>query len=148
MEVAMTNPIVTIALITMLMLVGVLSATAVVGKDAPDKPIDSQIAKLHAERIETLQQVVRELETMHRDGHGDKLRIHAARSDLIEAQLELATTKAERLALLREHLELAKFGEEFAEAQYRAGLRSHVECLQAKATRLQREIAVVRETGD
>lgn len=144
----MKKLIAAIALITMLMLIGVLSATAVVGEDSPDKPIDNQIAKLQAERIATLRQVVRELETMHRDGNAVTLQIHAARSDLIEAQLELATTKAERLTLLREHLQLAQSGEKLAEAKYKAGSWTHVECLQAKATRLQREIAVIRETGD
>ena len=144
----MKNSMVTISLITMLILLGVLFATAVIGKDAPDKSVEERIAELQAERIETLKGAIRDYEVMYRSGSVGMERLIAARSNLIEARLELASTNAERLALLKEHFDLAKHGEEVAERRFKDGSASHVDYLQAKATRLQREIALLRGNSD
>lgn len=127
------------------MLMSVLSVSAVLGKDAPAKSVEQRIADLQAERIKTLGDVVKALERMYRTGVVDLQRLLAGRSELIEARLELATTKAERLALLKEHLDLAKRDEEVAQARLRDGSGSEVDYLQARATRLQREVSLLRE---
>lgn len=143
----MRNLIFAVALSTMLLLLGALFAAAVVGKDAPDGSAQVQIAHLQTERVETLRQVVVFLENMNRNGFVDIERLFAARSDLLEARLELASTKAERLMLLQEHYDLAKSDEELARARFRSGSATQVDYLQAKARRLQREVAILRENG-
>ena len=142
----MRSPIIAVALITMLVLVGLLSATAVVGEDAPDKSTDERIADFQAERMKTVQQIVEASEAMYRAGQVDMTQLMAARSDLVEARLEMASTQAERLALLEEHRDQARFGEQLAETRFRDGRGNQIDCLQAKAVRLKREIALLRET--
>ena len=143
----MTRLIVTIGLSTLLILLGVLSTTAVVGTDAPNKSVDERIAALQSGRIETLRRAVNVLETMYQSGH-DVRQVFAARSELIEAQLESASRKAERLPLLKEHRDVAKADEEVALSRFRDGSGHEIDYLQAKATRLQREVTFLSEKGD
>ena len=104
------------------------------------------LAAFQTERIETLQQVVEALEAMYRAGRAVMPRLLAARDTLVKEQIELATTHSERLALRKRHLDLAGYAEKLAETRFRDGRGSQVDLLQAKALRLKREIALLRET--
>ena len=141
----MRKPMIGGALIAMVALMSALFESVVGDEDAPATTTQEQIAVLQAERIKTLQRAVKVLQGMYESGVVDITRLFAARNDLIEAQLELATEKAERLLLFNEHLQLARAEEEAARIRFRSGAGSEADYLRAVATRLQREISLLQE---
>ncbi len=69
--------------------------------------------------------------------------VDAARM-VFEAEMALAEKPADRVALLRKHLEGLKKAEEFARARYEVGLLSPTDILTIKAAQLDTEINLVR----
>lgn len=97
------------------------------------------------ERLETLRQLVSFAEEAFRSGNAGYNSLIEAQNALIAAELESATRKTERIALLQKHVENLKRLEEIASSQQQAGQNTLADLLWAKAARLEAEIALGRE---
>lgn len=118
-----------------------LFALSVEAGEAPD----AKLKALLKERLTTLRDVEAHLERAYRDGQVPvDLYLHASAATL-EAELDLAESKNERLTILEKAVELAKKSEAFAAAANKAGVAPPHELLKAKANRLAAEIAVEKE---
>jgi outer membrane protein TolC len=100
-----------------------------------------------AERRETLRQLVKAAEQHYRSGNTTLPSVIRASNLLLEAELEAAKTKAERIALYEKMVENLRELEKVAEAGYKAGVRPMDDVLEARAARLKAEIQLAREKG-
>ena len=115
---------------------------------APDKPDSS--AKIHAlleARRDVLKQRSEAVETQMKHGLlNDFGSLIAARNDLLGAELALASTKDERIALLKKHVANCLEYEKFNQGRFEAGRgATQVDVLSSTAARLEAEIALARE---
>ena len=67
-----------------------------------------------------------------------------ANQRVLKAELELAKTDKERFAIHEKQVEVAKQIEELAEQHFKAGVARQVDVLNARADRLEAEIALER----
>jgi predicted O-methyltransferase YrrM len=103
------------------------------------------IGQLQATRVETLRKIVEIGRAEHERGLVPTEDVLATEHELVEAQLDAATTQTERLAVLKEALQLAQNGEKIAAARYESAHTTIVAVLKARATRLHAEIRLQRE---
>jgi hypothetical protein len=109
-----------------------------------------QLEALLKERRDTLRQMVENLEVGQRSGTGiTELSVLHARNELLDAELDLAKTREERVAVREKMVANLKVIEKAAEMQYRMGTTTPETLLRAKAARLKAEAQLLREkTGD
>jgi outer membrane protein TolC len=105
-----------------------------------------QIESLLKERRDTLRRVVDVLTQQYENGSAAFESIMLASERLFDAELELAATKAERIAIYEKRVSALRAMEKFAEGRFKAGFRTtEVELLDARAARLQAQIRLLRE---
>ena len=139
----MKNWIVAIGLIGALSLGAMLSLRAVEGTEAQPKKGDARrIRELQAKHVQMLKEAVTMLLSARTGVDID--RALAVEHDLIKAQLDIATTQAERLDVLREQLRFARKVEDITLRQHES---SRSDRAQAKAAILHAEITLLREQG-
>lgn len=122
--------------------------TASFTQGAPGPQANNQsVQKLLEERLSVLEQLVKvEVEAYRRDEvQFDS--VADANRHLIEAQLELATGREERIRLWESFLKLMAETHKMAEASHRAGRGSLGDVLKSKAMRLKAEAELMRERG-
>jgi hypothetical protein len=112
--------------------------------EAGEQP-DAKLRTLMKERLTTLREVETHLERAYREGQVPVDQFLHASAATLEAELELAESKDDRLSILQKGVELAKKSESFAAAAAKAGVAPPHELLKAKANRLAAEIAVEKE---
>ena len=110
-----------------------------------NEPTSAEIEALLKERRDTLQQLVESTEALYRSGVAPLDSLLRATDELLAAQLELAKSKEERIAIHRERLKNARRLEHHSETIYKEGRASVTEYLRAKAARLKAEIELARE---
>jgi hypothetical protein len=103
------------------------------------------IEGLLKQRRDTLQEMVDFAEEQYRAGHVQQDAVVRASESLIEAELDLATDKTERIALRERRLEIMKRMEEYTKAQREVAKANNAEVLAATAERLKAEIELLRE---
>ena len=105
------------------------------------------VAALHQQRVEALQQAAAYVRPGYEQGMTTAAEIHRVDRMLLDAQLEAATTDAQRVKLLQKALEMAKKQEEVAAARHAAGQATSLVPLEAKADRLRVEIKLAEMTA-
>jgi outer membrane protein TolC len=120
---------------------------------AAEPPAPQQSAASHPlqsllkERVDTLRHLVEILDAQSQSGVVTKETVILASNQLLDAELELAKTKADRVALHEKLVGNLRRLEEFANGQYRDGRCTLDGPLRAKAARLKAEIQLLREKG-
>lgn len=99
------------------------------------------------ERRDTLRQLAQDVEQCYRAGRATLDSLIRASNLLLEAELDLAKTKAERIAIYEKLVANLRQLEKAAEARHQAGAPGGgvSEVLSAKADRLKAEIQLARE---
>jgi hypothetical protein len=135
------------------MLVAAVVALAIAG-DAPQAQqaeISKQLEALLRERQETLGKIVEILDARYRRGIGGEdtaVNLTHAKAQLYDAQLDLAKTKDERIAIREKIVANLREVERRAEARVQGGGADALlqkSLLEAKAARLKAEIQLLRE---
>lgn len=114
------------------------------GSDADTDSLSVQ--DLLVERRDTLKTLVEHVKAQYRAGDATYDSVVAATNSLLEAQLDLATTKTERIEIRKSMVENLRAVEQRLESRRESGLPSWDEYLRAKAARLLAEIRLARET--
>jgi outer membrane protein TolC len=111
----------------------------------PTTDLATELTKLQTQRVATLKQLAELQSAMYRSGECFVHEVLTAQHDLFEAQLEMAETPAQRIALLETQLKTAKRTLEAAEQLRRAAVVSQCDPLRAKAAVLGVEIKLLQE---
>ena len=112
------------------------------GQDA-----SAQLKSLMEERRDALDKAVTILSSMYRVGTATFDQVVSAMAKLADAELELAKTKDERIAVYRKQVESWRDAEKVCQARLQAGTATEVNVLEAKSERLKAEIQLLRERG-
>jgi outer membrane protein TolC len=122
--------------------VGIVSVNR--GGAQDDADTSAKLESLLRERRDTLRQLVQVVGVHYRDGRTTEDAVVCANNRLLEAELDLLTAKAERIAVYEQLVENMRRLEEVAAARHEVGVGSIEEVLAAKAARLRAEIELVR----
>jgi len=117
-------------------------------KPAPSKSAPADNARLRAlltEKRDALRQIEESRRSDHQQGIDNQEHLIRASLAVIDADLDLAQTPNERVALCEKRVRLRRELESFVQAQRQAGVGTLVELQQAKVDRLDAEIALERE---
>jgi hypothetical protein len=124
-------------------------ASAIAADLSPSKPDEAsrQLESLLKERRDTFRKLVEFVEVKHGRGEVDLPALIRVSNQLLDAELDLAKTKAERITLLQKLVANLRRVEEDAESRHNVGfgLNSFEALSEAKAARLKAEIQLVRE---
>jgi hypothetical protein len=128
-------------------IVAAIAIASAIGADSPQssrKEPSKQLEDLLRERRDTLRKVADILESRFRGGYGvTEETALLASNEVLEAELELAPTKADRVAIFVKVVANLQKIEKTAER--RRGLQCEDVFLHAKAARLKAEIQLLRE---
>ena len=135
---------------SLLYLIVVLSIACVAGsftiaQQATESDSHAALNELLTKRRDTLKQRVDVLEQMHADGSLSLTAVLAGRDQLLDAELQLAKTKEQRLTLYQKRLDNMRALEDMVKKRYEAGQITLDSTLSARAARLQAEIDLLRE---
>jgi outer membrane protein TolC len=103
------------------------------------------IERLLKQRRDTLRQVVELANAEYGAGRATQTDVVHATESLIEAELELTTDKAERIALREKRVESLRNLEQYTRAKQLVAVATSAELLAATAARLKAEIELLRE---
>jgi hypothetical protein len=139
---------------TMFLLCCAMGAAVVVGFSfGADPPRSSpeggtgQLQSLRKERRDTLRKLVDAAESKYNSGKATLECVLRASELLLEAELDLAATKTERIAVREKLVANLRQVEKAAQMRHHAGVAPIEESLQAKAARLKAEIQLQCEQG-
>ena len=104
----------------------------------------AKIRRLQLERIEVLRQSVKFVTVAYRQGTLDFERVVSSQRKLLDAKLDMAQTRAERINVLAEQLKLAQQLLEFADQKFRVGLSTQLGVWEAKSAALRIEIELMK----
>lgn len=113
------------------------------GEGGPPKK-ESKLRGLLAERVATLQQVAEAAVRDHRAGRDSFDRVHQAQIALHNAELELCQTDKQRVEVLERIVGQAHRWEDEVARRHKVGACPVVDVLQARAARLEAQIALER----
>jgi len=102
----------------------------------------SRIQELQTARLATLRNIAESTNALFRHGRIDFYRVHAAHQALLKAELELAENDSIRLKLYEKLVDAMKEYEQFAVARKERAQGTEVDILEARAIRLEAEIAL------
>jgi outer membrane protein TolC len=111
----------------------------------PTTDLAAELTKLQTQRVATLKQLAELQFAMYRSGECFVHEVLTAQHDLFEAQLEMAETPAQRIALLESQVKMAKQTLDAAENLCAVGQVSRCDPLRAKAALLGVEIKLLQE---
>ena len=131
-------------------LVAILSIACSLGsltsaQQPTDSDSDASLSALLTQRRDTLEKRVEVLEYMLAQGKVEATAVFAARDQLLDAELQLAETKEQRLALHRTRIDNMRELEELIKRRHKAGQSPLEAALSTTAARLQAEIDLLRE---
>jgi hypothetical protein len=108
-----------------------------------------RLTSLKQEYINALQSRVDAVESRYKIGTSPLPHLVSARIDLLDAELDFATTRDERVEILKRKVEILREKESFVKEGQKAGSpgSSLEDAILATAERLRAEIALVREQG-
>jgi hypothetical protein len=139
-----------------LLLCPMVAAIVLVSAAGADPPLPQQnetakqVESLLKERRDTFRQLVDMLGQQHRAGIVTEVSVLRATDQLLDAELDLASTKAERIAIREKLVANLRKLEKLIEGMVQAGVRGAdaptiEDALRAKAARLKAEIQLLRE---
>ncbi|MHB8952043.1 MAG: TolC family protein [Pirellulaceae bacterium] len=97
------------------------------------KATSASIQKLMKERVETLQRLVKIMEQSYREGAVDFARVNSAQSALLEALVEAAQSKKERIELLKQYCSVLEGAVAIAQTKFEQGAVNESDAVQARA---------------
>jgi outer membrane protein TolC len=103
---------------------------------AQERSLDGDVEKILRERLSVLEEAARLSREAYRAGQTDFHGTLAAEQAVLEARLELAGTKEERVKIREEVLKNAESLEKATEELFKAKEASHINLLSARASRL------------
>ena len=106
---------------------------------------DNKLNNLLAERRDTLHQLVEWVVAVQKDGGATLDNVIQAKNDLLDSELDIATTKTERIRIREEQVENFRYLENFIASRHENGKITIYELLVVKAARLEAEIKLLRE---
>ena len=106
---------------------------------------DKKLNSLLAERRDTLRQIVNLVEKGHSEGSESLDNVIRARNELLDAELDIAKTNAERVRIREEQVKNFRDLENVLTQLYKNGETTNIELLEVKAVRLEAEIELLRE---
>jgi outer membrane protein TolC len=115
--------------------------------EKPDAKTQERIKKLLTERRDTLKKAVDARKEEFEAGRITLDEMLGVAKKFLQAELDLATKPAERLAAYEEFLKVAKESEEILKTKYEAGRASQVDYFLAKAARLEAEAGWLKAGG-
>lgn len=124
--------------------VGLLAWPIAVG-ERPEANQTQQLDELLKQRQATLRQLVEVVTEEYRQGIRDFEPVVRATDQLIAADLALAKSSKDRIALLQRRVEVMKDFSAMANIKFEAGQASQSELLSAQAALLESQIQVARE---
>jgi len=107
--------------------------------------VDAQIRDLITQKRDVLKERLDGTQRLHEVGGTQKDRVLIARIDLLRTELDLATSKAERIVVLESQLKTRRELEQWLKRRYKDGTDSFDAQFVATADRLDAEIALLRE---
>ena len=110
-----------------------------------DQVHSPEVFKLLTQRRDTLRSLLEIREQKYRTGLVQNDVVFAARNLVFEAELELATSGKERIAVLEKHVKNLQDFEKFQSSRARTGESTQEALLQVRATRLATQVALLRE---
>ncbi len=119
-----------------------LSARA---QESPNlETVNAQIRALQQKRVDVLQQAVEEAREQFRQGILDFQSVYATQRDLLDAQLDMAGTREERIRLLTSQLKIARDSLEISEMKFQNGLITSLDVHRATSAALRIEIQLLK----
>jgi outer membrane protein TolC len=114
--------------------------------DEPSNAEDTtaRIRKLQQERVDVLQRAVNLVLIQFKEGEISFNGVHEIQRDLLDARLEMAETRGEKIKGLESHLKFAKGALRLAEGQAAAGKTDQVAVYLAKSDVLSIEIQLLK----
>jgi hypothetical protein len=112
-----------------------------------DAATQAKIRKLQSERRDELRKAVRFRAFQVKAGEGTPQAVIMAAQALLEAELELASSAAERVTAHAVHLEVARYVEKITETFFKAGVVQRAENHLARAARLKAEVGWLKAGG-
>jgi outer membrane protein TolC len=103
------------------------------------------VNKLQEERIATLRDAAKLATELYARGMSTPEEVNRCNQQLVEAELDAATSGKQRVEILQNAFTDARRAEELATQQYQAGLITQLGRLEAKAYRLRMEIDLAKE---
>ena len=132
-----------------LILVALFSATLLVaaenGNDQDKSKIDQKIIELKKERIQILKQRVEALESQHKEGDIQIMKVIHAKEDLYQAQLALVSERKQRVELFKSRLQNMIELENVAKMRFENGIGPLENKYVAAAARIEAEIDYLNE---
>jgi outer membrane protein TolC len=121
----------------------------VLGAEQPalSKSDEAELKQLQKQRVATLARLVDVLTAQYKVGTVDYAGVHQARRELLDAKLDLAETRAERVAVLEQQIKAAKQSLDVVQMRFNAGRVSEADVCRARAFCLETEIKLVQERG-
>jgi len=107
-------------------------------------PHSKEIKALMVERRAVLQEAVRASERAYHAGQAQLASVIESRRELCRADLELATTQHERLAVYKRLVEEATALEKATKTRYESGEATQIDLLKSTAARLEAQIELAR----
>ena len=112
------------------------------------KETKAKIRKLQQERVEVLHQAAQVALAFYREGARDFRTVYSAQQDLLEAKLDMAETREERMAVLTSQLKTANGLLAVAEEMFQAGKITVLDVHQARSKNLSIEIRLLKMRSD
>jgi outer membrane protein TolC len=112
---------------------------------AKDKAVDAQITGTLRQMWKSSTELVTLRKTRYMAGQIDLQLLVTAQRELMELELKLAKTPAERIGVLRTQLRLAADAEKIANAKLLSGRTTKEDVLQAQIARLRIEVRILEE---
>jgi len=123
----------------------VLFGQPAVSQTGPNGTLPEKLTNLLIERRDALRQIADWVESRHRNGNETLENLMQARNELLEAELEVAKTRTERIRIREEQVSNVRLLEDRLSHLRENGEISAAEVLVAKAARLKAEIELLRE---
>lgn len=106
---------------------------------------ESKVLQLLTERRDTVRELRDTLNASYISGQTEYTTVVEVEDELLEAELDLAISRADRLAIHEDLVENRKRTEELLQQRFKLGAALTTEVLYAKAARLKAEIDLQRE---
>ncbi len=110
----------------------------------PTERADASLRRVLTERRDTLELRVQVLRSLFESGSANLESVSYAKMDFLNADLDLATTPAERIAALEQMVSIMNKVEDLQRIRIEAGIGREADFLEAKTRRLEAEIGLFR----
>ncbi|TWT65697.1 TolC family protein [Crateriforma conspicua] len=112
--------------------------------EANSNDMDPVIRKLLTERRDTYKSLVEIVNESYLVGRAEHRQLIQVQNDLLQAELDLATTRSERLKIHQQLVDNLQAYEKLLEARFANGTTQQTDVLSTKADRLKAEVALRR----